>query len=71
MLYYTDLEKIVLDIPTDVSTDAFAIISGYVGIEPIRQLKELPADVRATVIYGMYGSDNISAPLHDALVKIQ
>lgn len=71
MLYYTDLEKIVLDIPTDVSTDAFAIISGYVGIEPIRQLKELPADVRATVIYGMYGSDNISAPLHDALVKIR
>ena len=71
MLHYTDLEKIVLDVPKDVNTDAFAIISGYVGIEPIRQLKELPSDVRATVIYGMYGSDNISAPLHDALVKIQ
>ena len=71
MLYYTDLESKVLNMPENVNTDCLTIISGYIGIEPIKQLKGLPLGVHATVIYGMYGSDNISAPLHKALLELQ
>ena len=70
MLYYTDLEKKVLEIPS-MEVDNFVIISGYVGIEPIKKLAELPPNIHTTVIYGMYGSDSISAPLHKALLELQ
>ena len=69
MLYYTNLEDKVLEIPSS-EVDNFIVLSGYVGIEPIKKLADLPSNVHATVIYGMYGSDNISAPLHQALLKL-
>lgn len=70
MLYYTDLEKIVLEVPSS-EVDNFIVLSGYVGIEPIKKIEELPSNIHATIIYGMYGSDSISAPLHRALLKLQ
>lgn len=71
MLHYTDLESKVLCKPEGIMTDCLTIISGYVGIEPIRRLQDLPNGINATVIYGMYGCENISAPLHKALLELQ
>ena len=70
MLYYTDLEDKVLETPSSV-VDNYIVLSGYIGVEPIKKLADLPSNVHATVIYGMYGSDNISAPLHKALTELQ
>lgn len=70
MLYYTDLEDKILETPS-AEVDNFIVLSGYVGVEPIKKLADLPSNVHATVIYGMYGSDSISAPLHQALLKLQ
>lgn len=71
MLYYTDLERKVFEAPSSSEIDNFIILSGYIGVEPISKLADLPSNIRATVIYGMYGSDNISAPLHNALLELQ
>ncbi len=71
MLYYKDLENKVLESPSMPGTNGLFIISGYVGVQPIQKLEDLPSGVHATVIYGMYGSDNISAPLHEALLELQ
>lgn len=70
MLYYTDLEDKVFETPS-AEVDNFIALSGYVGVEPIKKLTDLPSNVHATVIYGMYGNDSISAPLHKALVELQ
>lgn len=70
MLYYTDLERKVFELPSP-DNDSFTVLSGYVGVEPIKQLAKLPSTIHATVIYGMYGSDSISRPLHNALVDLQ
>ena len=40
MLYYTDLEDKVLEAPSS-EADNFIVLSGYVGIEPIKKLAEL------------------------------
>ena len=71
MLYYKDLEDRIFELPSALCVDCLTIVSGYVGIEPIKRLATLPVGVHATVIYGMYGSDNISAPLHKALIELQ
>lgn len=71
MLYYKNLENKVFEAPTSLSVDNLIIISGYIGVKPIERLLTLPSDIHATVIYGMYGSDNISAPLHKALLELQ
>ena len=71
MLYYTDLEKEVLEKHLLPETDNFVIISGYIGIEPIKKLVQLLPTIHTTIIYGMYGSDSISAPLHNALLELQ
>lgn len=70
MLHYTDLEKTVLSAPS-LEVDNFVVLSGYIGIEPIEKIAELPHNIHATVIYGMYGSDSISEPLHKALLELQ
>lgn len=71
MLYYKDLEEKVLSLGLTNQPDELCIISGYVGCDPIEKLKDLPENVHVTVIYGMYGNDNISAPLHKALLGLQ
>lgn len=70
MIYYKDLENKVFEIPESDGIEDFIVISGYVGVEPIKQLEKLPENVRVTVIYGMYGSDGITVPLHDALKNV-
>ena len=62
MLYYTNLENKVFESPSSPEIDNFVVLSGYIGVEPISKLADLPSNIHATVIYGMYGSDNISAP---------
>ncbi len=71
MLYYTNLENKVFESPSSPEIDNFVVLSGYIGVEPISKLADLPSNIHATVIYGMYGSDNISAPLHNALLELQ
>lgn len=70
MLHYKDLENIVLYSDIAKKSNKLFVISGYVGAEIIKNLSEFPQDVQFEVIYGMYGSDNISEPLHKKLVEL-
>ena len=70
MLYYEKLENKIHEKASLNGRGQFIVISGYIGYEPIHQLAEKLPNVNITVIYGMYGSDGISAPLHNALVDI-
>lgn len=71
MLHYKDLYKLVFDMHKSQShIDKIVIISGYIGVQTIQHLIRLPQHIEIIVIYGMYGSERISAPLHEALVKI-
>lgn len=67
MLYYDNLEDIVFHRNELVACDELVILSGYVGPHPVHRLGELP--IKATVIYGMYGSEGIQQTLHSALIN--
>lgn len=72
MLYYKDLYKIVYGMHEQlVGIKEMVIISGYVGYQTIKQLENLPSDIHSSIVYGMYGSEQISMPLHTALLEIQ
>lgn len=72
MLYYKDLDKTVLEmLHNTASSNNIVIVSGYVGYQTIKMLCEQCCDVRITVVYGMYGSERISLPLHQALMEVQ
>lgn len=71
MLYYESLIEHVFDNNAIEESDEITIISGYVGAYPVKKLKEIPSKVHVTVVYGMYGFERISAPLHKALLKLQ
>lgn len=72
MLYYKDLDKTVLRMQHDTaSSNNIIIVSGYVGYQTIKMLCEQCSDVHITVVYGMYGSERISQPLHLALMEVQ
>lgn len=72
MLYYKDLDKTVLEMQHNTtSSNNIVIVSGYVGYQTIKMLCEQCCDVRITVVYGMYGSECISLPLHQALMEVQ
>ena len=72
MLYYKDLDKTVLEmLHNTTSSNNIVIVSGYVGYQTIKMLCEQCCDVRITVVYGMYGSERISLPLHQALMEVQ
>jgi NgoFVII restriction endonuclease len=68
LLFTENLEEIIFSRHQYVSCDELIIISGYVGPSPIQKLSTLP--MKTTVIYGMYGSQSISYPLHEALINI-
>lgn len=70
MLYYKDLENQVLHSDIAKNSNKLVVISGYVGAELIKTLKTFPSSTQFEVIYGMYGSDNISEPLHNSLVEL-
>lgn len=72
MLYYTDLDKRIYEMQNQIaSSNNIVIVSGYVGFRPIQELCDMCKSVNITVIYGMYGSERISLPLHKALLDIQ
>lgn len=72
MLYYKNLDKTVLEMQHNTtSSNNIVIVSGYVGYQTIKMLCEQCCDVRITVVYGMYGSERISQPLHLALMEVQ
>lgn len=72
MLYYTDLDKRIYEMQNQIaSSNNIVIVSGYVGFRPIQELCDMCKGVNITVIYGMYGSERISLPLHKALLDIQ
>lgn len=68
MLFNTNLEEIIFNRHEFVNCDELIIISGYVGPSPIERLSTLP--IPSTVIYGMYGSQSISARLHNTLLHL-
>lgn len=67
MLFYENLDKIIFHRNELFKCDELIIISGYVGPKPVTMLKNLP--LKATVVYGMYGSDGIRQGLHKALLS--
>lgn len=69
MLYYTGLEKKIFDPNIVNNSDKLFVISGYVGTEIIKKLGNFK-DTKFEVIYGMYGSDSISEPLHKKLKEL-
>lgn len=71
MLYYTNLENIILHSDIAKKSDKLFVISGYVGAEMIKTLEHFPSNIHFEIIYGMYGSDNISEPLHKKLIELQ
>ena len=71
MLHYTHLEDIVLHSPVAKESNKLFAISGYVGPEMVKELSRFPKDVHFIIIYGMYGSDNISEPMHKQFVELQ
>ncbi|WP_409026156.1 NgoFVII family restriction endonuclease [Gallibacterium anatis] len=69
MLYYENLEEIIFNKHEYLNEpDELVIISGYLGVTPVRRLRELP--LKTTVIGGMY-SQGINKKLLDSLVKEQ
>lgn len=72
MIYYTGLDRVVYDMYKQLSDiEELTIISGYVGSETVKRLETLPSRIHASIVYGMYGREQISAPLHKALLEIQ
>ncbi|MBR3098441.1 MAG: NgoFVII family restriction endonuclease [Clostridia bacterium] len=67
MLYYDNLYEIVFHRHEHFACDEFIVISGYVGPQPVRRIKELP--IKSTVVYGMYASDGIHKSLHASLLR--
>lgn len=68
MFFNENLEEIIFHKHELIDCDELIIISGYIGPSPIERLSTLP--LKCTVIYGMYGSDSISAKLHSTLQNI-
>lgn len=67
MLYYDNLDEIVFHRHETVPCDEIFIISGYVGFDPVRRVKQLPH--KTTVVYGMYATDGIHKALRETLIK--
>lgn len=66
MIYYKDLEAKVFD--NTKKADELIVLSGYIGIDPIQQTKNLKYDTK--IIYGMYEESGISAQLHNSVVNV-
>lgn len=68
-MFTDNLESIVFNRHLKNNADEFLIITGYIGPQPFKKLKELP--INCQVVYGMYGSDSIGYRLNKALNEIQ
>lgn len=70
MLYYRDLENLLLANEKFNSATHLIIISGFVGWEPLEKLLEKFSNMKVTLIYGMYAQYKVSNLLHNALLDI-
>lgn len=70
MLHYINLEQVLLHSSISRSCNNLLVISGYVGSEMVKELESFPKDTHFTIVYGMYGCDSISEPLHKKLVEL-
>ncbi|MDM0876303.1 NgoFVII family restriction endonuclease [Clostridium perfringens] len=68
MIYNKDLEELVFNRHLNNNANKLTIISGYIGPNPVHNLKSLPLDCK--VIYGMYASASISNSLHSTLTSL-
>lgn len=68
-MFTKDLQDLVFRRHEANKADELLIITGYIGPSPFEELKEIP--INCTVIYGMYGADNIGEKLHKTLNNIQ
>lgn len=68
MLFYENLEEIIFHRHEMFDVDEMVVLSGYVGPQPVSRLRTLP--FKTSVIYGMYGSDNIGDKLHSFLLEL-
>lgn len=68
MLFYENLEEIIFHRHEMFDVDEIIVLSGYLGPQPVSRLDTLP--FKSSVIYGMYGSDNIGERLHTSLLNL-
>lgn len=68
-MFTNNLENIVFNRHLENNADEFLVITGYIGPQPFKKLKDLP--INCQVIYGMYGSDSIGYCLNRVLNEIQ
>lgn len=72
MLYYQELGRKIFKMQDNLaSSNNIVIVSGYIGYQTIKMLGDACPNTHITIVYGMYGSECISQPLHQALNEIQ
>lgn len=69
MFYHRNLENVLFSDFSGEEIDHIVIISGYLGFQPIKKLGKLK-DKKSIIIYGMYGDEGISFPLHSKIREI-
>ena len=67
MIYTDHLEDLIHN-TSPAGAEEIVIISGYVGIEPVRNIAAL--NLRTKVVCGMVSTDRIQRYLHQALVQV-
>ncbi len=69
MLYTENLEELIFSRHEHFQSDELIVLSGYVGIQPIKRMESLPFNSK--VICGMYGDKGIKRILHNSLIGLQ
>ena len=57
------LEEIIFSRHKSYECDELQIISGYIGVDPVKKLSELP--IRSKLVFGMYAEKGIQTALHN------
>ena len=62
------LEEIIFSRHKSYECDELQIISGYIGVDPVKKLSELP--IRSKLVFGMYAEKGIQTALHNQVLDI-
>jgi hypothetical protein len=62
------LEEIIFSRHRSYECDELQIISGYIGVDPVKKLSELP--IRSKLVFGMYAEKGIQTALHNQVLDI-
>ena len=62
------LEEIILSRHKSFECDELQIISGYIGVDPVKKLSELP--IRSKLVFGMYADRGIQNELHNQMLNV-